>query len=175
MKNKLRHNKGFTLIEIMIAVVVFSFGLLGIAGVMTVAVKNNHNGYQRSQATFLVSSMLDMMRRNTRGLWQDDYDGEFSGYTDVSSMCNSSECNPKQLADRDVAYWGSMISQLLPDSSGTINCVPNGPLLWSQPLSNSQEALEPFSGYCEIEVTWNETDEAGASLEGGFVEWKGKP
>ena len=38
---------------------------------------------QRSQATFLVSSMLDMMRRNTRGLWQDDYDGAFSGYTDV--------------------------------------------------------------------------------------------
>ena len=46
-----------------------------------------------------------------------------------------------------------MISQLLPGSEGTINCEPNGALLWTQPLSNSQEAIEPYSGYCEIEIT----------------------
>ena len=40
-----KKQKGFTLIEAMIAVVVFSFGLLGVAGVMLVAVKSNHNGY----------------------------------------------------------------------------------------------------------------------------------
>ena len=45
----------------LIAIVVFSFGLLGVAGVMTVAVKNNHNGYMRSQAVFLASSSVDMM------------------------------------------------------------------------------------------------------------------
>ena len=61
-------NKGFTLIEVMIAVVVFSFGLLAVAGVMTVAVKSNHNGYMRSQANFLASSMLDSMRKNIKAI-----------------------------------------------------------------------------------------------------------
>ena len=65
---KFKQQKGFTLIEVMIAVVVFSFGLLGVAGIMTVAVKNNHNGYMRSQAAILTATIVDMMRRNKAGV-----------------------------------------------------------------------------------------------------------
>ena len=61
MKMIKQNNQGFTLIEVLVAVLVFSFGLLGIAGMMTISVKSNHNGYLRSQANFLAENMVDRM------------------------------------------------------------------------------------------------------------------
>ncbi len=161
--------KGFTLIEVMIAVVVFSFGLLGVAGVMTVSVKNNHNGYMRSQAAFLASSMIDNMRRNQIALWLNQYNGSYSGYSDISSLCTSTECLPKALADRDVQQWSNMITQILPNSSGSIDCVQSAPPVSSIPeLDGSGSpcyycAVEPYNGFCTVTVTWSESNELSAN------------
>jgi type IV pilus assembly protein PilV len=148
--NNRKRNKqqGFTLIEVMIAVVVFSFGLLGVAGVMTVAVKNNHNGYMRSQAAFMASSIIDMMRRNKGGVKAGLYDGTYSGFVDVTSMCTISPCGPTNLAARDVQQWSNMITQLLPNSSGTIACALN--TVWPD---------APVNGFCTVTVNWTESNE----------------
>lgn len=176
---------GFTLIEVMIAVVVFSFGLLGVAGIMTVAVKNNHNGYMRSQAAFLSTSILDMMRRNQIPLWSDGYNGTYSGYNSVATACTdptATACDPDELVTRDVDQWSNMITQILPNSSGTINCATSGPaisaipvmipdpldpLSASDPLNSSlipcyNCAIEPFNGFCTISITWTESNEVSA-------------
>ena len=145
-RNKKRQT-GFTLIEAMIAVVVFSFGLLGVAGVMTVAVKNNHNGYMRTQATLIASTIIDMMRRNRGGVKLGLYDGTFSGFVDVSTMCNT-PCGPTTLAARDVQQWSNMITQLLPNSSGTILCNTNS--IWDS---------APVNGFCTVSVSWTESNE----------------
>lgn len=182
-----KRQKGFTLIEAMIAVVVFSFGLLGVAGVMTVSIKNNHNGYMRSQAAFLSTSMLDMMRRNQIPLWSDGYNGTYSGYENITSDCSSvaNKCGPNQLAQRDVKQWSNMITQLLPNSSGTVNCAstaapisaipvmipdpaeplqPTDPGYPSLPLIPCYNcAIEPFNGYCTISISWTESNERSAS------------
>ena len=55
---------GFTLLEVMIALLVFSLGLLGMAGLLAVSVRTNHGAYLRTQATFLAQSMADRMRAN---------------------------------------------------------------------------------------------------------------
>ena len=178
---------GFTLIEGMIAVVVFSFGLLGVAGIMTVAVKNNHNGYMRSQAAFLSTSMLDVMRRNQIPLWTNGYNGTYSGNTDITSSCMdvSTSCDPDDLVTRDVNQWSNMITQLLPNSSGTIACATTGAPLSAipveipdpaEPLEPSDPSypslplipclnctIEPFNGYCTISVSWTESNEISAS------------
>ena len=52
-----RHAAGFSLVEVLIAVLVFSIGLLG-AGILNAsAMKNTHNAYLRSQASFLADSI----------------------------------------------------------------------------------------------------------------------
>jgi type IV pilus assembly protein PilV len=183
----IKKQNGFTLIEGMIAVVVFSFGLLGVAGIMTVAVKNNHNGYMRSQAAILSTSMLDMMRRNQIPLWSDGYNGTYSGTTDISNVCTDTDnpCLPIDLASRDVNQWSNMITQLLPNSSGTIACATTGAPLSAIPVKipNPLETLlptdplypsvapidclnctiEPFNGYCTISVSWTESNDISAS------------
>ena len=45
--------RGFTLLEVLIALLVFSLGLLGLAGLMVVSVKTNQSAYLRTQASFL--------------------------------------------------------------------------------------------------------------------------
>src|SRR4030065_2717121 len=60
-----RHSmRGFTLLEVLVAIVVMSIGLLGLAGLMASSLKNSHSAYQRTQATWLAYDALDRMRAN---------------------------------------------------------------------------------------------------------------
>ena len=61
MKNK---NAGFTLIEVLIAMLVLAVGLLGLAGLQATSLRNNQSAYNRSQATQLAYDLADRMRAN---------------------------------------------------------------------------------------------------------------
>ena len=62
--NKLMNQKGFTLVEVLVALVILSIGLLGVAGMQISGMKGNHNAFLRSQAQQYAYEMLDMMRAN---------------------------------------------------------------------------------------------------------------
>ena len=51
---------GFTLIEVMVAIVILSFGLLGVAGLMVLGIQNTYSSQQRSAATQLAYDMIDI-------------------------------------------------------------------------------------------------------------------
>ena len=56
--------RGFTLIEVLVAVIVLAIGLLGMAGLQATALRYTSTAYQRSQATNLTYDILDRMRAN---------------------------------------------------------------------------------------------------------------
>nr|WP_297355420.1 type IV pilus modification protein PilV [uncultured Caldimonas sp.] len=56
--------RGATLIETLVAVLVLSIGILGIAGLQARALQNNQSAYERSQAVMLSYFALDAMRAN---------------------------------------------------------------------------------------------------------------
>jgi len=56
--------RGVGLIEVLVAVAILAFGLLGIAALQATAIRNSQSSYQRSQAVTLTYSMLDRMRAN---------------------------------------------------------------------------------------------------------------
>ena len=56
-----RLSKGFSLLEVMVALLVLSIGLLGLAGLQTFSLKFNHQSYERTQAT--------LQRRHGRSPW----------------------------------------------------------------------------------------------------------
>lgn len=53
---------GATLIEVLVAIVVLSIGLLGLAGLQMTGLQSNHSAYLRSQATLLAYDLSDRMR-----------------------------------------------------------------------------------------------------------------
>jgi type IV pilus assembly protein PilV len=54
--------RGVTLLEVLISIVVLAVGLLGYAGLQTVSLKNNLSAYHRSQATMLAYDVIDRIR-----------------------------------------------------------------------------------------------------------------
>ena len=84
-----RSQRGVTLLEVLISIVVLSVGLLGYAGLQTVSMKNNTSAFQRSQATMLTYDIVDRMRANKPNLASYGVAiGALGSYADVISWKN---------------------------------------------------------------------------------------
>jgi type IV pilus assembly protein PilV len=59
-----RANHGMSLVEVLVALVVISTGLLGVAGLQVLTLQNNHNSLLRTQASALADDILERMRAN---------------------------------------------------------------------------------------------------------------
>ena len=58
-------SRGFTMIEVLIAMVILAIGLLGLAALQAVGMRNNHSALSRFQATLSAYDMADRMRSNS--------------------------------------------------------------------------------------------------------------
>ena len=56
--------RGVSLIEVLVALFVLAFGMLGIAGMQTMAMKANQSAFERNAAVIAAYSMADRMRSN---------------------------------------------------------------------------------------------------------------
>ena len=153
MQTKARH-RGFTLLEVLIAMLIFSIGLLGMAGLLIVSVKANHSAYLRTQASFLAQSMADRMRGNMPKVWTGDYDGDYpSG--DADPCTGGGACSRANIATRDKAIWSTQITDQLPSGAATIACVPTAGVDVS---AEDQENGAPYAGICTMVMTWSESN-----------------
>lgn len=122
-----RLERGFTLLEIMVALLVLSFGLLGLAGLQAASIGSNHSAYLRSQATQLAYDMTDRMRANMTAVDVKDYHNPSPTKT---LACESAGCSAQAMAQHDVFRWNEDIARLLPGGSGVV-CIDSTPLTGS--------------------------------------------
>ena len=59
---KIKFQLGFSMIEILVSILILAFGLLGLAALQAVAMKNSHSAYYRNQATIMAHEIIDRMR-----------------------------------------------------------------------------------------------------------------
>jgi type IV pilus assembly protein PilV len=117
----IKYNKGFTLLEALIAFVIISVGLLGMAGLQVVSLKENQMAFFRTQASILAYDMADRIRANAvivdvnAGKYAIDY-----GDNATAANCVSSTCNSETMADYDLTEWTSALGNLLPAGGGSI-------------------------------------------------------
>ncbi len=60
----LKQQQGMTLLEILVAVLILSVGLLGVAGLQTSNMRNSQSAHQRTMAVMLASGMAERIRAN---------------------------------------------------------------------------------------------------------------
>lgn len=118
----LRRQRGFSMLEVLIAVLVISFGLLGLAGLQSVGLKNNVSAAQRTMATQLAYEMTDRMRANEVSVLTGDYNypsysGAGLGGVNTAACLSVTGCNSQQLAQEDIYEWNQEICAQLPQSS----------------------------------------------------------
>ena len=155
MMNRLpKKQHGFSLIEVLISVVVFSVGILGLGGLQIASLKGSNNAHYRTTASVLAMDLADRMRSNLDAVSAGNY-GETVSCSTVSRLCRSSACSIEELAIFDIQeiMCGSKVGTrreggaagLLPEGKMTITC--DGGVCATPP--NSMRATH------NIEITWN--------------------
>ena len=132
--HKIKHLSGFTLLEVMIALLVLSIGLLGIAALQANSLKVNHGAYQRSQAIFLAYDMMDRLRANRTAA--------LAGQCDIAM---GATLGGTDLCDTDVTDWQTnFVGALLPSGQGFIDC-------------------STTANICIVTVQWDEGRQGGSA------------
>ena len=121
---KRRTDHGFTLVEVLVALVVLSVGLLGMAKMVMVSSHSNDSAYLRSQAVALGYQALDAMRANLPASTTTAYatamyvmPAQPGGWP--AAGCMTGNCSNTQLAAWDVYAWKQGLTSL-PAGTGSI-------------------------------------------------------
>lgn len=141
---------GFSMIEVMAALVVMSFGLLGLAKMQTAALANTQLARVRSLVALQAGSMAAAMHGNpfwSSGSAPASFSASGTTIVDTAGQlsqtvnCTASACTPAQLAAADVQAWVAGLNARFPSYTAQISCV-------------NAAAAAPAS--CIIRLTWVE-------------------
>lgn len=113
-------NSGFSLIEVLITILVVSFGLLGMAALIVSGARSNNIAHYRSIASKQTEDIADRMRANLAGVTAGSYNA-LTATIPASDDCLTNTCNATQVAAYDHAQWNTANSRLLPGGMGTVN------------------------------------------------------
>lgn len=108
---KIKSNRGFTLIEALIAFFILSVGMLGIASLQAISLKAGKTSVYTSVATMKVDEVLESMRANPGAL------AIYEGTGAVNNCWDTAVCSEAQLADDDVFLWQKNLQVGLPSSA----------------------------------------------------------
>lgn len=117
--------RGASLIEVLVALFVLSVGLLGVAAMQQVGLRNSHSAHLRSQATALAYDVMDRMRANVAQARLQAYDSAFGASYDLGNCVPNPV--PAQRVACDLAQWRAALARVLPGGTGSIDvAAPSG-------------------------------------------------
>lgn len=115
---------GFTLLEVLIAMIIMAVGLLGLAALQLLSIRDNQDVYWHSQAVALSYEMADRIHANA-GVWNA---GTLPAPANsCSDNCNSAghACDAATMAAYDYCVWGNKVkTQLGNEASATVSISP---------------------------------------------------
>jgi type IV pilus assembly protein PilV len=130
-----RRQRGASMIELLVSLLIFAFGTLGIIGMMTRTLGYGQMSLYRSQAAALTDDILDRMRADSAnaraGKWSAELDDAASSFTKTT------------IADQDLKEWKTQVEALLP---------------------SGQAEVVVSSGAITITIAWNERNGATTSM-----------
>jgi type IV pilus assembly protein PilV len=118
VENK-NQSSGFTLLEIMVALLIISIGLLGVATLQVRGQQFNQAAYLRTQATFLAYDLMDRMRANRVEAIEGRYEKQLP--VNTSEECDATACTTTQLINYDLDQWFTMVQETLPTGKAKLD------------------------------------------------------
>ena len=148
---------GFTLVEVLVALIVISIGLLGIAKMQALSLASTGTARMRSVAAIEAASMASMMHAN-RTYWAANtsavtvtvtlspspasYTSSDGTVTTPAACSATATCTAAQLAGWDLSQWVIALNQTMPpNATASIGC-------------SAGTATAPVS--CTLQINWTE-------------------
>jgi type IV pilus assembly protein PilV len=156
MKPTINTTRGFSLIEVMVALIIIAVGMLGIAKMQALALSTTGSSGTRSLVAIQAASLASSMHAN-RDYWVSGPPatlinvsvnatgpGTSTVLIDVPALaaaqdCAAAACVAAQVAAYDLQQWGNALAQVVPAANAAISC---------------NVATPPLS--CTIQITWQE-------------------
>ena len=117
-----RKQTGFSLLEMLVALVIFSIGMLAVAGLQTVSKQANYEGLQRTTASQIAYGLLEDIRTNGDALNVYRTAGEIGsgrrGAEPAPSCRDGAECTAAQKAVHDLWFWEQALDGTMETSGG---------------------------------------------------------
>lgn len=108
-KNK---QNGFTMIELLIALLILAVGLFGMASLMMTSMKSNQSAAMRSQASWLAYDIVERMRLNSAVATSSDrYVITAAAVAPADPGCKANGCSPNNVAVLDLNEWKTQLGQ----------------------------------------------------------------
>lgn len=139
-RKPLQAQRGVALLEVLIAFLILSVGLVGFSALQVRTLKATQSTLQRTKAVMLANSILDSMRANKAVAITDP-----SGYLVSERTCEALS-GPTALADNDRVKWFAALKSALGDVDSTcadLNCTPDAS--------------------CTVNIYWNDSRALGGS------------
>jgi type IV pilus assembly protein PilV len=121
-----RKSHGFTLLEVLIAALVLSIGLLGAVSLGLATLRTHREAIYQSRAVSLSGDMAERIRSNREG--RSDYGGAGSDRECSTDTQQGRMCSPTEMAEHDLFEWKNEIVSSLPAGAGRIENSPDGAL-----------------------------------------------
>lgn len=153
----IKNHAGFTLLEVLVAIVVLSLGLLGLAGLQAASLRNNQTAYYRGIAVQQAYDMADRIRANLAGVRAGNYSALAVGLPGGNPDCFAAACSAANLAVSDHRQWNTVNAALLPNGNGTVTCEDGA--------AGAGCAAATGNWVFRINITWNERTEAGNTAQ----------
>lgn len=144
MNKTIRRQRGISMVESLVALVVISVGMLGIAGLYMSSLQASRTAKLRSQAVLLVSSIADRIRANRDA--GAAYSTASYGGAPKTQDCDTKNCAAAALAQDDLARWIQDAKAALPGGAAVKGTV------------QVTDRVRPNPDNFVITVTWREAN-----------------
>jgi type IV pilus assembly protein PilV len=154
-------NRGFSLIEVLVAVLVMGIGVLGVSALQMVSLQNNRAALERAEAVHLAYDMMDRIRANPAGTpLGAAYGGLAIGQKPPAATdCLVNTCSEAQMVVFDQASWKCLLGEY--NTNAVCQTLRNAGAL---PAEDAQPGLPGGDGSIAVN---------GAGVVQVTVQWRG--
>ncbi len=144
MHMNIKNSNGFTIIEVLVAMVILSIGVLGLGILQLTALQNTQGGHLRAQASILAYDIIDSMRANIPALTDGNYRITLATATPATVDCygSAADCVISQMATSDLNRWRTLLGNYLPAGNGQVESLDLG---GTTQVTVTVEWLDPYS------------------------------
>jgi len=110
MSLRIKKQNGFTMVELLIALLILAVGLLGMASLMMASMKSNQSAAMRSQASWLAYDIIERMRLNSDVAA--NYLIAAAEAAPADPNCKANGCSANNVAALDLREWKTQLGQV---------------------------------------------------------------